>query len=142
MKKTCNSCIFYDGRLRVCDSEPGINAHEKDDPSCGKWRLDGERLMEAANNSLRKAREKHPVFLYAWPEAEDAEVYEASAKMWKKVIVHKEFDQLRSVIYSEVNEFLVEVARGDFNAALSEAGDVVAILYRALNNEGKQEESK
>ena len=50
----------------------------------------------------------------------------------------KESTQLHSILFSEVFEFLAEVARGDFDRALEEAGDVMAVLYRALNGEGRQ----
>lgn len=142
MKKTFDSHIFYYGQLRVCDAESGINAHEKDDPACGKLRLDVERLMEAANNSLHKAREKHPDFV-PLPGPECASMYATRALFAKNDIesrVATGYGELPAVLFSEVYEFLAEVANGDFDRDLEEAGDVVAVLYRALNNEGKKKE--
>ena len=139
MKKTCDSRVSHDGRLCVCDAESGINAHEKDDPACGKLRLDVARLMEAANNSLHKAREKHPDFVplppFHWG---NQLLYTARQYKWR---VQDGKGELQEVLLSECYEFMSALAVGDFRHALEEAGDVVAVLYRALNGEGKKEVS-
>lgn len=142
MNATCKSCEHRDRLGRCWKAKVPNNSDCPDNkPACEHWMLAAEELNEAMNASVDKARKKHPVLLDVWPEPEDDEVYETSAKMWKKEIAHKEFDQLRSVIYSEVNEFLAEVARGDFDRALDEAGDIMAVLYRALNGDGKRKEA-
>lgn len=139
MKRTCKTCAAYEGYLQRC-------WRAKDDycpdnkPACEHWILAAGKLTKAMCASLDKACEKHPVFLDAWPKAEDAEDYASYARIWKEAIANKDRGQLRDVLYSEVNEFLAEVARGDFDRALEEAGDVVAVLYRALNEDGKKEQ--
>lgn len=108
--------------------------------ACKKWELSVELLNDAFAKSLDKARAKHPVFLDVWPEAEDAEDYASYARIWKEAIANKDRGQLRDILYSEVNEFLVEVARGDLDRAVSEAGDLIAVVYRALNGEWQKKE--
>lgn len=140
MKRTCKTCAERD-RYRRCllPTTTAKDCYRPDDyPACEQWNLAFEDLTSAMYASVDKAREKHPVLLDVWPGPEEAEFYVRSAKFWKEEIARKEFDQLRSVIYSEVNEFIAEVARGDFDRALDEAGDIMAVLYRALNDEGKE----
>ena len=140
MKRVCANCAHANHSLM----SNYIRCNKKHElrrsicQGCKKWELSVELLNDAFAESLDKARKKHPGFLDVWPEPGDDEAYEESVKLWRKEIAHKCFDQLRSVIYSEVNEFLVEMAKGDFARALEEAGDVVAVLYRALNGEGKE----
>ncbi len=145
MKRTCKTCAERD-RYRRC-LLPGLTAKDcyrpDDHPACEHWILAFEDLTEAMCASVAKARRKHPVLLDVWPKSEDAEHYETCAKYLKEEIAHKEVDQLRTVLYSEVNEFIAEVARGDVERALDEAGDVLAVLYRTLNGDGqKKGESK
>lgn len=141
MKRTCKTCEHRD-RFGQCWKAKVPNNSDCPDnkPACEHWMLAAEELNEAMKASLLKARRKHPVFLDVWPKSEDAEHYETCAKYLKEEIAHKEVDQLRTIIYSEVNEIIAEVARGDLDRAIDEAGDVVAVLYRALNCDGKKKE--
>lgn len=148
MKRTCNTCDHYDcvGHCLCTDIFCPFKGHavyrEREAPACPAWKLDRHAWKSAFLDSLAKARTKHPEFIDAWPKAEDAEDYASYARIWKKEIANKDRCQLRDVLYSEVNEFLAEVARGDLDRALEEAGDVMAVLYRALNGDGQKEEDK
>ena len=145
MKRTCKTCAERDSYWWcLLPTNTDKDCHRPDDtPACEHWHLSFEELTEAMCASVDKAREKHPVFLDVWPKPVEAEVYKTDAKFWKKEIARKEFDQLRSVLFSKVNEFLAEVARGDLDRAIDEAGDIMAVIYRTLNGDGqKQEESK
>ena len=143
MKRTCKTCDHFDcvGNCLCTDYNCPFKAHaihrEREAPACPAWKLDRHAFKSAFLDSLRKARTKHPVLLDVWPKAEDAFIYALGAKIWKRMIAKKTSFQLQAVLYSEVEEFLAEVARGDFERALEEAGDVVAVLYRALNGEGR-----
>lgn len=142
--KTCETCGYFDPSLQVCELKSKCKWHciLAADKACDDWTLGYEALLGKASESLKKAREKHPVFLDAWPKAEDAETYLDTAEIHKLDIGKKKSTQLHSILFSEVFEFLAEIARGDFDRALEEAGDVIAVLYRALNGECKKEESK
>lgn len=142
MKKTCKTCAERDNyRWCLLPTNTDKDCHRPDDtPACEHWHLSFEELTEAMCASVDKARRKHPVLLDVWPEPKDAEGYEVWAKTWKQQIANKDRGQLRDVLYSEVNEFLVEVARGNFDRALEEAGDIMAVLYRALNGDGQGQE--
>lgn len=149
MKRTCKTCVYYDTygncwnpkETPLCLDLP--QPRKSNDPACAVWVLAPGKLTTAFRASLDKAREKHPVFLDAWPKAEDAETYLDTAEIHKLGIGKKDSTQLHSILFSEVFEFLAEVARGDFDRALEEAGDVMAVLYRTLNGDGqKKEEAK
>lgn len=145
MKRTCKTCEHRDRFGRCWKAKVSNNSDCPDNkPACEHWMMAAEELNEAMKASLFKARRKHPVLLDVWPKPVEAEHYETCAKYLKEEIAHKEVDQLRTVIYSEVNEFIAEVARGDLDRAIDEAGDVLAVIYRVLNGEGlkKQEASK
>lgn len=146
--KTCKTCAHYDcvGNCLCTDDDCPFNAYmirrEREAPACPAWKLDRHAFKSAFLDSLRKASEKHPVFLDVWPKAEDAETYLDTAEIHKLGIGKKDSDQLHSILFSEVFEFLAEIARGDFDRALEEAGDVMAVLYRALNGDGQKKEKK
>lgn len=148
MKRTCKTCDHYDcvGNCLCTDYNCPFRTYavkrEREAPACPAWKLDRHAFKSAFLDSLRKAREKHPVFLDVWPKAEDAEAYLDTAEIHKLDIGKKESTQLHSILFSEVFEFLAEVARGDLDRAIEEAGDVVAVLYRALNGDGKQEDKQ
>lgn len=124
MKRTCETCALG------CTAPFAYTNH----PACENYELDSMDFNDAFEESLAKAREKHPDFVPS-PGPELAESFAKDAK-WHADAV----PCLRNVLLSEVYEFLAEVANGDFDRALEEAGDVVAVLYRALNGEGKQED--
>lgn len=144
MNATCKSCEHRDRCGRCWKAKvPNNSDCPENKPACEHWMLAAEELNEAMKASLFKARRKHPVFLDAWPKAEDAETYLDTAEIHKLGIGKEDSHQLCSVLLSEVFEFLAEVARGDLDRAIDEAGDVLAVIYRVLNGEGKgKEESK
>lgn len=140
--KTCGQCKHRWMECCLKDKRERLTVDAADE-ACESFDLHLGKLDEAFETSLEKACRKHPVFLDVWPKAEDAEDYASYARIWKKEIANKDRCQLRDVLYSEVNEFLAEVARGDFDRALEEAGDIMAVLYRALSEDGqKKEEGK
>lgn len=142
MKRTCETCThfcesFVEGQYRCFRTTPAVS-RAWDSPACEHYELSKSDLDMAFDNSLAKARGKHPVFLDAWPNAEDAETYLDTAEIHKLGIGKEDSHQLCSVLLSEVFEFLAEVARGDFDRALEEAGDVMSVMYRAINGDGKE----
>lgn len=141
MKKTCGQCKHRWMECCLKDMREWLTVDAADE-ACESFELHLGKLDEAFDASLAKARKKHPAFLDAWPKAEDAEAYLDTAEIHKLDIGKKESTQLHSILLSEVFEFLAEVARGDFDRALEEAGDVIAVMYRALNGEYKKEGSK
>lgn len=139
MKRTCKTCAAYDDLRQWCWMVDDAYCPDNK-PACEHWILAAGKLTKAFRASLDKAREKHPVFLDVWPKAKDAEDYASYARFWKDF--KNGADRLQAILYSEVNEFIAEVARGDFDRALEEAGDIMAVLYRALNEAGKNEQEE
>lgn len=135
--KTCGQCKHRWMECCLKDKRERLTVDAADE-ACESFELHLGKLDEAFETSLEKACRKHPVFLDAWPKAEDAETYLDTAEIHKLDIGKKESTQLHSILVSEVFEFLAEIARGDFDRALEEAGDVVAVLYRALNGDWKE----
>ena len=133
--KTCGQCKHQLFNRCLLKKREGLSM---DSEACASFELELYELDKVFEKSIAKARAKHPVFLDAWPKAEDAEAYLDTAEIHKLDIGKKENTQLHSILLSEVFEFLAEVARGDFGRALEEAGDVIAVLYRALNGEVKE----
>lgn len=133
--KCCCFCAHYGrGECNLFVSEP-----TKRDPrtaGCKDWTFPFTELMAEAKDSLMKARDKHPDFVPP-PTPDLAEGFAVDARWCAGA-----YPCLRNVLLSEVYEFLTEIAKGDLRRATEEAGDVIAVLYRALNGEGKQEESK
>lgn len=132
--KTCGQCKHRWMECCLKDKRERLTVDAADE-ACESFELHLGKLDEAFETSLEKAREKHPVFLDAWPKAEDAEAYLDTAEIHKLEIGKKESTQLHSILFSEVFEFLAEIAKGDFARALEEAGDVMAVMYRALNGD-------
>lgn len=126
--KTCGDCRFF------CDPDFCVNYDRKessawDTPACATFELDPDALMDAARTSIDKAHERHPDFAY---------VLRAAAENYAdKAADLKPDSTLHAVLLAECYEFLAEMARGDFDRAKQEAGDVIAVLYRALNGEGR-----
>lgn len=144
MKRICANCAHANHSLMsnyiMCNKKHELRRSICQ--ACKKRELSVEFLNDAFAKSLDKAREKHTVFLDAWPKAEDAETYLDTAEIHKLDIGKKESTQLHSILLSEVFEFLAEVARGDLDRAIEEAGDVMVVLYRALNGEWQKKESE
>ncbi len=126
MKRTCETCALG------CTAPFAYTNH----PACENYELDSMDFNDAFEESLAKAREKHPDFV-PMPTPDLAEGFAVDARWFAGAV-----PCLRNVLLSEVQEFLVEMAKGDFARALEEAGDVMAVLYRALNGEGQREEDK
>lgn len=137
MKKICGQCKHRWMECCLKDRRERLTVDAADE-ACESFELHLGKLDEAFETSLEKACRKHPVFLDVWPKAEDAESYLDTAEIHKLDIGRKESTQLHSILFSEVFEFLAEVARGDFDRALEEAGDIMAVLYRALNSKGRR----
>ncbi len=109
------------------------------------WKLALDALGRAAWDSVEKARAKHPAFVPVVHGERVAAYHAEVAEVAKREIArHDRTGECRelalaAVLAAECHEFLAELARGDFGRALEEAGDVIAVLYRALNGEGRAE---
>lgn len=151
MKRTCETCnhfceSFVEGQYRCFRTTPAVSS-KWDSPACEHYELSKSDLEMAFDNSLAKACKKHPDFV-AIPAGKRAHAIGTSAgNMAHKLkaylagestpMCHEDY-QLEVALKSEVYEFLEAFHNGDFNSALAEAGDVVAVLYRALNGDGKE----
>lgn len=136
--KCCCFCAHYGrGECRLFFNKP-----TKVDPgtaACKDWTFPFTELIASAQDSLIKARDKHPDFIPS-PEKNYARIYTEIARELKDKGGHEGYSTLCSILMSECYEFLTEIAKGDLAAATTEAGDVMAVLYRALNGDGKQED--
>lgn len=135
MKRICANCAHANHALM----SNHIRCNKKHElrrsicQACKKWELSVELLNDAFAKSLDKARAKHPDFCLNLAD-EDWKTCRYLAENWKKG------NSIRAVLMSEANEFLCELARGDLDRAVSEAGDIIAVLYRALNGEWQKKE--
>ena len=138
MKRICANCAHANHALM----SNYIRCNKKHElrraicQACKKWELSVELLNDAFAKSLDKARAKHPGFCLNLGGNEDEKVCRYLAENWKKG------DTIRAVLMSEANEFLCELARGDLDRAISEAGDLIAVIYRALNGEWTKKENE
>ena len=126
--KTCGDCRFF------CDPDLCVKydqrkASDWDSPACATFELDPDALMDAARTSIYKAHERHPDFAYVLRD--NAEDYA------EKAADLKADSTLHAVLLAECYEFLAEISKGDHARAKAESGDVIAVLYRALNGEGR-----
>lgn len=139
MIHTCKTCAAYDDHLQGCWRAKDDCPDNK--PACEYWILSAGKLMTAFRASLDKAREKHPEFIDLGQRYSDhsIEYFQDKAESLKGALERSDC-QLRTLLVAEVYAFLFEFARGDFDRALEEAGDVMAVLYRALNEAGKKEQ--
>lgn len=151
MKRTCETCkhfceSFVEGQYRCFRTTPAVS-RAWDSPACEHYELSKSDLEMAFDNSLAKACKKHPDFV-AIPAGKRAHaIGTAAGNMARKLkaylmgesmpMCHEDY-QLEVALKSELYEFLEAFHCGDFERALSEAGDVVAVLYRALNGDGKE----
>lgn len=137
--KTCGQCKHRWMECCLKDKRERLTV-EAADEACESFELHLGKLDEAFEASLEKARRKHPAFVplppFHWG---NQLLYEARQYKWK---VQDGKGELQEVLLSECYEFMSALAVGDFNAALAEAGDIIAVMYRALNGECKKEESK
>ena len=88
-----------------------------------------DTLFKASSISLRKAEEKHPTF----PAVAFDEVIPLDAIRQRNDIQESEGSHtISGILLEEVYEFLEALENNDYSSALSEAGDVIAVLLRAL----------
>lgn len=88
-----------------------------------------DSLFKASGISLRKAEEKHPTF----PAVAFDEVIPLDAIRQRNDIQESERRHtISGILLEEVYEFLEALESNDYEAMLSEAGDIVAVLLRAL----------
>lgn len=143
--KTCGQCKHRWMECCLKDKRERLTVDASDE-ACESFELHLGKLDEAFEASLAKAREKHPDFV-AIPEDNRAHaIATAAGNMAHKLkaylagestpMCHEDY-QLEVALKSEVYEFLEAFFGGDFGRALEEAGDVIAVLYRALNGEGR-----
>lgn len=133
MKRTCETCAFLNEGECIRHFLAPKSAMPFD-PACKDYTLSFSEFKWALAESRDKARKKHPGFV-PLPTLDWEEGFVKDAR-WHAGAV----PCLRNVLLAEVFEFLAEVARGDFDRALEEAGDVMAIMYRALNGDGQKKE--
>ena len=151
MKRTCETCkhscpAFVDGTLK-CFRYPSGAPRDAGTEACKHYEFAPTFLEFAAKDSLAKARKKHPDFV-AIPAGERAHaIGTAAGNMAKQIKADLAREstaqcyvdcQLEMALKGELYEFLEAFHHGDFNTALAEAGDVIAVLYRALNGEGRR----
>ena len=146
MKRTCETCnhfceSFVEGQYRCFRTTPAVSS-KWDSPACEHYELSKSDFVMAFDGSLIKAREKHPDFVPVSGLRYKRETLEAHYKMIADVARRNVADgvaefKLGDVLLAEVYEFLEAFFADDFDRVLEEAGDVVAVLYRALNGEGR-----
>lgn len=145
MKRTCETCkhfceSFVEGQYRCFRTTPAVSS-KLDSPACEHYELSKSDFVMAFDGCLIKAREKHPGFVPVPTGDKKAATYRALAQDERRV--QRCFGAtLAEVLREDIYEFLAEVAAGDFDRALEEAGDVMAVMFRALTGDGKKEESK
>lgn len=145
MKRTCETCMhfcesFVEGQYRCFRITPAVS-RAWDSPACEHYELSKTDFVMAFDGSLIKAREKHPGFVPVpqewWKLDALARYYGESARTGRRDVAEGDAAfKLGDVLLCEVYEFLEAFFAGDFTRALEEAGDVAAVLYRALNGEG------
>lgn len=115
-----------------------------------------DRLVRSAWDSVDKAHKKHPGFcpFVVYPKSYIeflARLHEADPDarfltLAGSIDLHhldnareavRRCPSVLSVLQCEVVEFCKELELGNLDRAVDEAGDVIAVLYRALNGEGK-----
>lgn len=146
MSKTCKTCTYF--RLHGCAAN---------NPACKNWELSLKAICYETARSLAKAVAKHPDFcpfviyqknhIEAIAKLHEAEPDEPFFTLAGYIDLNhldnardaiKRCPSVLNVLKCEVVEFCKEVELGNFDRALEEAGDVIAVLYRALNGEVKE----
>lgn len=143
--KTCGQCKHRWMECCLKDKRERLTVDSADE-ACESFELHLGKLDEAFEASLAKARKKHPDFV-SIPAGSRAHAIATSAgNMAKQIKADLEREstaqcyvdcQLEMALKGELYEFLEAFHNGDFNTALAEAGDIIAVLYRALNGEGR-----
>lgn len=95
------------------------------------------KFLRSIEEHIIKARKKHPKFL---PSGEIAHWRPEwlAAELAHLQIANPEKVSLQHILTEEMYEFLLALQCDDKEAALSEACDVVAVLYRALVGDIKE----
>lgn len=147
--KTCGQCKHRWMECCLKNKRERLTVDAADE-ACESFELHIGKLDEAFETSLAKARKKHPDFV-AIPAGKRAHaIGTAAGNMAKQIKADLERAstancyrncQLEMALKGELYEFLEAFHHGDFEAAMQEAGDVVAVLYRALNGDGKKKEA-
>lgn len=89
-----------------------------------------DTLFKASSISLRKAEEKHPTF----PSIVSDGINPLNAMRQRNDIQESECRHtISGILLEEVYEFLEALDGDDYEAMLGEAGDIVAVLLRALD---------
>lgn len=139
--KTCGQCKHRWMECCLRDKRERLTV-DADQEACESFELHLGTFDEAFEASLAKAREKHPGFVpipQGWKKLEAlASYYGEVARIGRRRVEDDRWEyKLGDVLLAEAYEFLEAFFGGDFERALEEAGDVVAVLYRALNGEGR-----
>lgn len=137
-EKPCGQCKHRWMECCLKDKRERLTVDAADE-ACESFELHLGKLDEAFVTSLEKARRKHPKFIDLGQKYSDYSIAYFQEKAESlKVALEKSDCPLRTLLNAEVYAFLFEIARGNFDRALEEAGDIMAVLYRALNGEGKE----
>ena len=147
--KACKTCDRgYCGReygTIMCNLTATL--HDGNDVACKRWRLKEGCLRYICEQAVEKARKKHPKFITLPDASREHAVATAAGNMARQIKADLERAstancyrdcQLEMVLKGELYEFLEAFHHGDFEHAMEEAADVVAVLFRALNGEGRR----
>lgn len=148
MKPTCKTCVHC---IKAADGVPKCFHKGLDKivtfemPACSHYILSEAMLFGAHTASLDRARKLHADFCdhvitgYQTPAIAKALNISAAERRLKNArrTLAEDPTSLEAVLDCEVAEFLLDFALGHHAHALAEAGDVIAVLYRALNLEVK-----
>lgn len=153
--KTCGQCRHLLFNRCLLKKREGLST---DSEACAFFELELYVLDKVVEKSIAKARAKHPDFcpfaihrknhIEALARLHEAEPDEHFFTLSGNIDLHhldnareavRQCPSVLNVLKCEVVEFCKELELGDFDRALEEAGDVIAVLYRAINGEGKGE---
>lgn len=106
------------------------------------------QFFSLCSDHITNAQKKHPVFATCLSEStvNDLEKrYNEYAVMYQgqlRAALNRGTAPIETILLEEVYEFLEAVAAGDSIAIREEAADIVAVLYRAVNGEMKNESKR
>lgn len=127
MKKTCELCKNFDDYNGECE----LSAKDVDSETqaCERFELHFPTLLDA----FIDARDNVINANFTLPTRE--EVVEAMRREWAIDEDEERLDKrtLRMALDKAVASFVSSVGHGEFDAAIWGAGDVIAILYHAIN---------